>query len=63
MRPFRPVQGGAAAQGPVPFSSLVSITSMADLAAQFDAIEKISTHAQKVEEFKMMGKAGRRMHL
>ena len=54
VRAFRPVQGGAAAQGPLPVSSLVSITSMADLAAQFDAIEKISTHAQKVEEFKKL---------
>jgi hypothetical protein len=30
------------------------VFSMADLAAQLDAIEKISTHAQKMEEFKKL---------
>ena len=31
-----------------------SLASMTDLAAQLDAIEKISTHAQKVDEFKKL---------
>lgn len=41
-------------EGPAPATRLARISSMADLAAQFDAIEKISTHAQKVEEYKKL---------
>ena len=47
-------QGQAAAEAPEVEAVVSTVVSMADLAAQLDAIERVSTHAQKIEEFKKL---------
>jgi len=47
-------QGQAAVEAPETVAVVSTLVCMADLAAQLDVIEKISTHAQKVEEFKKL---------
>eukprot|EP00802_Teleaulax_amphioxeia_P000828 Tamp_00829.p2 GENE.Tamp_00829~~Tamp_00829.p2 ORF type:complete len:507 (+),score=154.75 Tamp_00829:4344-5864(+) len=49
-----PQPAAAASQQPAAAAAVLGVVSMADLAAQLEAIEKISTHAQKMEEYKRL---------